>query len=85
LNSGAKRFWDVPAKAETANRIKDEELARAGRRHNDEGDAWRHARWSRRTADAAGPMFTRLAGLGHEGEGLLTGQPLPEAVMGYDQ
>ena len=81
LEQRAKRLWDLPAKVEIANRIADEELARAGRHHNDERDAWRHATWSRRTADAAGPMFTRLAGLGHEVEGLLTGQPLTEAVM----
>src|SRR5687767_6971863 len=59
----ARRFYDIPAKIEVAQRIADEELRRGGGHHNDMGDAERHARWSQRTAEATGPIFAEAAGI----------------------
>jgi hypothetical protein len=62
----AKHFYDIPAKKEVAERIADEEVARAAGHHNDVGDAERHARWSKRTSEATGPIFAEVAGIAHE-------------------
>lgn len=71
----AARFWDIPAKIDASRRIRDEEYlraiqdARAGGSfppHNDIYDAQRHARWSQRTAQVAGPMFADTVGVLHE-------------------
>jgi hypothetical protein len=66
----AERWWDVPAKVSVAEAIADDELKRAGTAHNNLGDAKRHARWSQRTAAAAGPVFAEIAGLAHEAKNL---------------
>jgi hypothetical protein len=70
LEQRAGRWWDLPAKVQAANRLTDEELALHDGHHNDEGDALRHAEWSRRTSEAAGPGFTTAAGWAHEIEDL---------------
>jgi hypothetical protein len=72
LAERAKRSWDLPAKIELAKRIAREEIDRsiadagAEGAHNNAADAMRHARWSYRTAESAGPVFTELVGIGHE-------------------
>jgi len=73
LEQRAGRVWDIPAKMEIAHQIRKEEEDRswasgAGRPHNDARDAMRHARWSQRTAQAAGPIFAEAAGIAHEAE-----------------
>lgn len=75
LEQRAKRPWDVAAKMDIAQRIAAEEDRRAwetgtGRPHNDVRDAMRHARWSQRTAQAAGPIFAEVAGIAHEAKNL---------------
>lgn len=68
----AKRVWDIPAKMEVAQEISEQELERAGPfARNNLGDAYRHARWSARTAQATGPLFAKVAGIAHEAENLL--------------
>lgn len=67
----ARRFYDIPAKVAVARRIEDEERRRAGRHRNDIIDAQRHARWSKGTAEAAGPIFAEMAGIGHEAENIV--------------
>ena len=71
----ARRFWDIPAKVQVSRQIRDEEYERARQEsraggsfppHNDIYDAQRHARWSKRTAEAAGPMFASAVGVLHE-------------------
>lgn len=79
--------WDIGGKFKAARRIADEELARHAGHHNDQGDADRHAQWSRRMADETGPVFSTVVGFGHELEGSAPrwlggrGQPLSEATM----
>lgn len=69
LEQRAQRPWDIPAKIEIAEQIADEELRRAGPfAHNNTDDAQRHARWSQRTAQAAGPIFAEAAGIAHEAQ-----------------
>jgi hypothetical protein len=87
LPAGAGQFWNLPAKFAAANQIYKEELHRV-HGHNDAGDAMRHAEASRRLADAAGPVFTAAAGLGHELIDFLPSfipgghsQPLSEGLM----
>ncbi|HEY3695155.1 portal protein [Phenylobacterium sp.] len=90
LEQGAR----LPAKIEAAQRISKQEYILHAGHHSDEGDALRHAEWSRRTADVAGPVFTKMAGWEHEIQGVLPqvglgpqgvrlapGQPLGEAAM----
>lgn len=79
--------WDIAGKLKAARRIADEELERHTGHHNDQGDADRHAQWSRRMANETGPVFSTLVGFGHELEGSAPswlggrGQPLSEATM----
>lgn len=49
--------------------------------HNGPADAWRHARWNERMKKEVGICPAFLAGLGHEIEGTLRGQPINEAIM----
>lgn len=79
LEERARRPWDIGAKLELSRQIADEELLISKQRamargqnhaHNDDLDAMRHARWSQRTAAAAGPVFANLAGIAHEAENL---------------
>lgn len=74
-------WWDFPANLKRARQIADEELSRRPRSHNDAGGAMRHAEWMRRTTQEANACTAWVAGTGHEIEGLLNGQPWPEALM----
>lgn len=74
-------WWDFPANFEKAHQIADEELSRRPASHNDMGDAMRHSEWMRRTTQETNACTARLAGTGHEIEGLLNGQPWAEALM----
>lgn len=83
-----QQWWNIPAKIERGRQIAQEELQRSrrlagpgGDPHNDDLDAARHARWSARMASEIGPAFSTVAGLEHEIEGTLRGQPLSEALM----
>ena len=62
-----KQWWNLPAKIAAGTRISDEESHKFAGRHNDGGDAMRHAEWSQRMATDIGPIFSGLAGLYHEG------------------
>jgi hypothetical protein len=81
-----KQWWNLPAKVAAGNRIGAEERARSieldpdHNPHNDEFDAMRHARWSNRMATEIGPIFSRVAGAGHELENML---PSPERLAAY--
>ncbi|WP_340647526.1 hypothetical protein [Phenylobacterium sp.] len=87
IGATALPAWDIAGKFKAGRRIADEELARHTGHHNDQGDADRHAQWSRRMANETGPAFSTLVGLGHELEGSAPrwlggkGQPLSEATM----
>jgi len=67
-NASALSFGDKVARG---REIAGEALVRHNGRHNDEGDAMRHAEWSRQMADELGSGFSALAGLEHEVEGLV--------------
>jgi len=79
LEERAKRWWDVPAKYKVASGIAEDERRRSIEAahavglpdaHNNTFDAMRHARWSQRSAEAVGPIFTTAAGLAHEADNL---------------
>jgi hypothetical protein len=82
---------DIRGKIAAGRRIAAEELVRHAGHHNDEGDALRHATWSRRMAREIGPGFSAAAGLQHELEASVIGeigadgkrrrQPWGEAIM----
>ena len=74
-------WWDIGANMRRASQIAQEELAKRPDQHNNIGDAMRHAEWSRRMVAEITNETALLAGLGHELEGLLNGQPLSEALM----
>ena len=74
-------WWDFPTNLGRAHEIACEELMRRPSSHNDKGDAMRHAEWMRRTTQETNALTAWLAGTGHEIEGLLNGQPGPEAIM----
>lgn len=57
-------------KVARGRQIAREALARHSGHHNDEGDAQRHAEWSKQMADELGAGFSGLAGVQHEIEGL---------------
>lgn len=84
----AQRPWDIPAKMQVAQRIKQEELDRSfatpgdGPPHNDMRDAMRHARWSQRTAQAAGPIFAEAAGIAHEADNLVDSLAKHRRIIG---
>ena len=94
LEDRAKRWWDFPAKHELSYRIHDDELRRsieearaAGlpNAHNNRFDAMRHARWSQRSAQATGPLFTAAAGVGNELDNLRQSIEAHHGVQGpYD-
>jgi hypothetical protein len=65
----ARQWWNFPAKVDAGRRIAAEELEKY-RTHNDVGDAMRHAEWSQRMATNIGPIFSRLAGIEHEGQNI---------------
>jgi hypothetical protein len=75
----AKQWWNIPAKYAAARQIEKEERAKFTDHHNDAGDAMRHAEWAQRTAAAAGPIFTTVAGFGHELENTLPTGWAPDA------
>ncbi|OEU66809.1 MAG: hypothetical protein BA863_07070 [Desulfovibrio sp. S3730MH75] len=66
-----------------ATEIANEELKKRGKgNHNNEGDAMRHAEWSRRMTDELGSARAWAFGVAHEIEGVLKkGQPWGEAMM----
>ncbi|NDV23962.1 RHS repeat-associated core domain-containing protein [Desulfovibrio sp. JC022] len=66
-----------------AKEIAREELAKRGRgSHNNEGDAMRHAEWSRRMTEDLGPARAWAFGTAHEIDGLINkNQPWNEAMM----
>jgi len=68
--SAARQWWNLPAKIAAGRRIANEELQKYPT-HNDAGDAMRHAEWSQRMAKEIGPIFSRLAGLEHEGQNIV--------------
>ncbi len=81
LGLEAGDWWDIPANINKAIAIGNEELAKRNRDHNNEGDAMRHAEWSRRMSEEIGPTTSWVAGVAHEAEGLLAGQPWSETMM----
>ena len=82
MGLAAGDWWDVPANIGRAKKIAVEEVTKRGRgNHNNEGDAMRHAEWSRRMAEEIGPVTSWAVGVGHEVEGLFKGQPWGEAMM----
>jgi RHS repeat-associated protein len=84
--AGAKSASEAAA---IARQIANEELARTKRitdnyrlgGHNDIFDAERHARWVYRMSVAVGSGWAGLIAAGHEGEGMLGGQPFNEMRM----
>ena len=74
-------WWDLPSNFERAREIARDELQKRPTQHNDAGDAMRHAEWNRRMVDEINSFTAWTAGVGHEIEGLLQGQPLNEAMM----
>jgi hypothetical protein len=70
LSRRAARPWDWTAKYQRAREIALGEALAAGRAHNNMGDAMRHARWSQRTADKSGALFSLAFGAAHELENL---------------
>jgi hypothetical protein len=78
---------NLQAKVDLGTRIGDQEGMIFFGHHNDQKDAQRHAEWSRRTADDIGPIFSGLAGVGHEIQNMPpveaggNRQPLGEAIM----
>jgi hypothetical protein len=74
-------WWDLPANYGRAREIAREELQKRPTQHNDIGDAMRHAEWNRRMVEETNSFTAWTAGVGHEVEGLLQGQPLSEAMM----
>ncbi|WP_291330359.1 RHS repeat-associated core domain-containing protein [Desulfovibrio sp. UCD-KL4C] len=59
-----------------------EELKKRGRgNHNNEGDAMRHAEWSRRMTEELGSTRAWAFGVAHEIDGLINNQPWSEAMM----
>ncbi len=82
LGLAAGDWWDFSANLGRAKEIAKEELAKRGSgNHNNEGDAIRHAEWSRRMTEEIGPSTSWAVGLGHEVGGLVKGQPWSEAMM----
>lgn len=79
LPAGAGDWWNLPAKIAAGRQIAEEEKAKFAGHWNDAGDAMRHAEWAQRTAQAAGPMFTSLAGFAHELENTLPTGWAPDA------
>lgn len=84
----AKQWWNLPAKFRAADEISKEEEAKAWAAsdpfppHNNAADAMRHAETSRRLAVGAGPLFSHVAGAGHELKNILIdGMPLRESAM----
>lgn len=80
LEQRAGRVWDLGAKTAFAERVMDEEINRSfadsaaagmGRPHNNDFDALRHARASKRIAEVAGPAFATAAGVRHEVDNLI--------------
>lgn len=67
-SASALSFGDKVARG---REIAGQALVRHSGRHNDEGDAMRHAEWSGQMADELGPGFSALAGLEHEIVGLV--------------
>jgi hypothetical protein len=65
-----KQWWNLAAKKAAGERIGHEEDRKFAGRHNDAGDAMRHAEWSQRMATDIGPIFSGRAGLYHEGDNL---------------
>lgn len=75
-------WWDIPANIGKAIEIGGEEVKKRGAgNHNNEGDAMRHAEWSRRMSEEVGPGTSWVAGMANEVKGLLNGQPWGEAMM----
>lgn len=74
-------WWDIKANVQRAREIAQEELANRPTGHNNAEDAMRHAEWQRRTAEETNAFTAWAAGLQHEIEGLLDGQPWAEAIM----
>lgn len=75
LEQRAGRAWDLGAKRAFAEQVADEETNRSflesaaagmGRPHNNDFDALRHARASKRIAEVAGPAYATAAGVWHE-------------------
>ena len=81
----ARQWWNLQAKIDLGTRIGDEERMIYIGHQNDPEDALRHAEWSRRMAEDIGPIFSGVAGLGHEIQNTLgwgaPRQPLNEAIM----
>jgi hypothetical protein len=75
-------WWDIPANIRKAVKIGKEELDKRGAgNHNNEGDAMRHAEWSRRMSKGIGPVTSWTAGVVNEVKGALQGHPWSEAMM----
>ncbi|MBK8970023.1 MAG: RHS repeat-associated core domain-containing protein [Hahellaceae bacterium] len=75
-------WWDLPANFGHAYDLARYELARPGHGgHNDHSDASRHSEWSRRMCEEINPFTSWAAGVGHEIDGLLNGQPWNEFMM----
>ena len=81
LGLAAGDWWDLPANFRRAREIAQEELQRRPTQHNDIGDAIRHAEWNRRMVEETNTFTAFTAGVGHEIDGLFSGQPLNEAIM----
>lgn len=62
----ARQWWNLRAKIDAANRVAGEEKPKFAGHHNDSGDA-------------AGPIFTTVAGVGHELENTLPAGWAPDA------
>jgi uncharacterized protein RhaS with RHS repeats len=78
----ASDWWDVRAKYTKAHEIAGEELAKRGRgNHNNEGDAMRHAEWSRRMSEEIDPVSSWIAGTAHEIDNIADGHPWSESMM----
>ncbi len=73
--------WDLPANFNRAKEIARQELNNRPNGHNDIRDAKRHSEWMRRTTEDTNRFTAWVAGTGHEIDGLLSGQPLNEALM----
>lgn len=74
-------WWDLPANFQRAQEIARQELQNRPSGHNDAEDAMRHAVWNSRMVHETNTFTAWVAGVGHEIEGLSSGQPWGEAMM----
>lgn len=75
-------WWDFKANYKRAREISNEELNNFAGHHNDQGDAMRHATWSKRTTEETNKFTAWSAGVAHEIDNLINDNgPWRETLM----